>query len=167
MAEQLEERFLTWLASAPSSEQILDTIEIFHPKFGTIRLVNSSDSFTTKDETGSSITFDPGDFQIEFATVEFGTGNVVNAAINGGNGQIYKALKNLTFNDRMTPIKVIYRPYIVGFDQPLIIPPPVYEVANASGANSVVNFELAFTFLANKLKGLYYSKDEFPDLPIS
>lgn len=51
------------MASAPSNLVILHTLELFHPEFPTVRMVQNMEGFDLELETGETFWFEPASFQ--------------------------------------------------------------------------------------------------------
>lgn len=165
MRPAIDERFRIWLASAPSTGVPVDTIQIYHPKWGYIYLARWRSPFTAFLENGQQQTFQSADFAIEPTGIESSTGQTVRAAINGLDGQLYAQLKKLNTVDRQTPILLAYRLYLDTLrDRPLIDPPLVLEVVQAKCERDVVNLDLSSTDLPNISSGRYYLLKDYPAL---
>ena len=160
-----DERFKEWLSSAPTEGVAIDTIQIFHPRWGNIWLARWRSSFTARLETGEFVNFTPADFAIEQLPIEEGTGQSIKALINGLDGALYEEIKAMTPVDRMTTILVVYRLYLDNLTEfPLINPPPVLEVSLASADRDRVSLELSPSALPNILSGAYYLIRDYPGL---
>lgn len=159
------EEFKQWLSSAPSDGVPIDTVEVYHPKWGSIWLAKWKNNITARLETGAYQEFTAADFSIDQLPITKGTGQTIQAALNGLEGRIYQQLKSLTPEDRQTSIKVTYRLYLnTLLEFPLVDPPPVLEVSTASAQRELVTLELAPSALPNILVGKYYFINDFPGL---
>lgn len=160
-----QEQFKEWLSSAPADGVPIDTVEIFHPKWGPIYLARWRTPVTAKLETGVFVSFQAADFIIEQIPIEEGTGQTIKALINGLDGALYEQIKGLTVAERQTPILVTYRLYLNTLLQfPLINPPPILEVSLAEADKDKVSLELSPSALPNILSGKYYLIKDFPGL---
>lgn len=161
----IADQFKEWLASALPNGVPIDTIEIYHPRWNRIWLARWKSNFSAVLETGAIQEFQAADFAIEQLPVEEGTGQRIRAAINGLDGGIYEQLIALSDSDVETPIQVTHRVYLSDFQSgPLVLPPPMLEVAAASCDRDVVNFDLQPSPLPNILCGRYYIYRDFPGL---
>lgn len=159
------EDFKNWLSSAPADGIPIDTVQISHPKWGNIWLAKWKTNIQVRLENGAFQEFLAADFSIDQLPITRGTGQTIQAALNGLEGRIYEELKSLTVADRQTSIKVIYRLYLDNMlDFPLVDPPPVLEVASASAQRELISLELAPSALPNILVGKYYFINDFPGL---
>lgn len=160
-----EEAFKEWLSSAPPEGVPIDTIEIRHPRWGSIFLARWQGPITARLENSSVVTFQPADFFIEQIPIQEGTGQTIKALINGLDGAIYEQIKAMTVADRMTAILVTYRLYLnTMLEFPLVNPPPILEVSLASADRDRVSLELSPSALPNILSGKYYLIKDFPGL---
>ncbi len=160
-----QEEFKEWLSSAPSDGIPIDTVDIFHPRWGHIYLARWRSPITVRLETGAYVSFRAADFFIEQLPIEGGTGQNIKALLNGLDGALYSEIKAMTVADRMTPILVTYRLYLnTLLDFPLVNPPPVLEVSLAAADRDRVSLELSPSALPNILSGKYYLIKDFPGL---
>ena len=145
------QEFKEWLASAPTDGYPIDTIEIKHPRWGSIFLASQTSPITARLENSEVVVFQPADFFIEQIPIQEGTGQTIKAFINGLDGAI--------------SILVVYRLYLnTLLEYPLVNPPPVLEVSLAAADRDRVSLELSPSALPNILSGKYYLIKDFPGL---
>ena len=94
------QQFKEWLSSAPADGIPIDTVQITHPRWGNIWLAKWRENISARLETGAYQEFQAADFAIDQLPVNQGTGQTIQAILNGLDGQIYQQLKAMTISDR-------------------------------------------------------------------
>lgn len=158
-------RYKRWLASAESQRRVVETIDVNHPSWGNIRIVNADRNLSATLENGSIRTFIAGRFYLDPAEITDTTSQYTTMTISSLDGLIYDKVKSMSFDDRETPITLKHRLYFLDDPTyPLISPPPSWIIHGIEATREFVKAELRAEALRIRKIGMYYTTHEFPAL---
>jgi hypothetical protein len=159
------EEYKKWLASGITNREVVETFDIYHPVWKHWRVVNSDREIEATIEDGTRQRFIAGRFYMEPSETTDTIDQVTTVAVSALGGRLYDTIRQLTFEERMTPITATYRLYFL--DDPsvsLVSPPPVWYVASMDATLEAVRFQLQATQMRVQRIGLYYTAREFPTI---
>jgi len=158
------EKYKEWLASGQMDTAIIETLEIVHPKFGSVWLANWDRSIDIVTETGRTATCIASRFYYEPPAVE-GTEQAAALMISSLGGRLYDVLLDMTYEDRLTPIRGTMRLYMSDdYENLLINPPPVWTLNSVDVSADALRCEIMATPMRVNRVGRYYTQYEFPVL---
>lgn len=154
-----------WLASGETKNQVLETLDIYHPAWGHTRVVNNDRDVVCTLENGNNRKFFAGRFYMEPAEINDTTSQATTVAVSSLDGRLYDKVKTLNFEDRKKPITATYRLFWLNNPaNPLVNPPPVWTVHSMNPTREAISVELRSEALRVQKIGLYYTENEFPAL---
>lgn len=163
MAES--QAYRRWLASGETERQVVETFQIEHASFETTFVVNADRDFRAKLEDGNYYTFNRGRFYADPAEVNEGTEQSMTVAFAQGDGKIYEKIRQMSFDDRQTPITAIYRLFFLDDpDNMLITPAPRWSVHALEATREAIKADLRAPHMRVQRIGRYYTAHEFPAL---
>lgn len=158
-------------AVAPPNVAILETLEIYHPTWGSsVRLVRDRVALTATLEStaplnpSTAVTFSPFPFSVTLPRVGEGPQGLTITVDNATN-LLMPYLENMDFSDGV-PAYVIYRPYLsTDLSGPHSNPPLRLNIINISGNVKQISLECGYMDFANRRFPRYrYTVDRFPGI---
>ena len=156
-----------WLASAPTAQAIIETVEVSHSTFGTLYLANwhSGVDKQLSDVAGTpTVTFERSQFVLGPPSLEQSTKQQTTLGISAYGGQVYDYFRAMTMVERDEPILIKTRLYLENVDEQLINPAPIWTVHSANVGIDAVSLELRAEPLRIRRVGRFYTATEFPIL---
>lgn len=154
-----------WMASAHTDAAIVETIDIEHSAFTDIWLARWAVDFECTDELARTRTFQAADFRLEPGAVQDNMDQGTQGIIRALDGALYEALLAMTAAERLVPMTITHRIYFHDdASQPLIVPPPVWQVFAIQVDQTALTAELHAVQLRSRTVGQYYTLKNFPVL---
>ena len=167
----MSEAYKKFLASAPAAQREFRTIEVHHPSFVKVhRFVKDfEDQTLTLEQTaprnyGEDVLFTALSMEIQEPRESQDGDQILQVSLGAIGTEVEDELQNISGEDYLTPIEVIYRKYYSGdLENPVL-------VLNLSASNfsfdgyTIVGFTGEDTDLTNKQSGELYTLSRFPQL---
>lgn len=165
-----EESYKEWLSTGITDARIIETMEIAHPSFTSLFVVNSEqvETLPLADQGGTLQDFSAARFVLDPTPVNQSTEQQTQVLVSSLEGNIYRELKNMTMAERADGMSITVRLYLSSDKTvQLVDPPPIWTVHSVSLNQSVVRLNLRNQPLRVRRIGRYYTALEFPVLRIS